>query len=123
VYTLLLFFVMSDQLNDFIATQHQTNLHLTESMARVETLLGETTKRLFGGDGQEGALPYIMRQSEETKKEQGERFATIEKRTAKLETWKTGALKWVAGAVAVLALEGSALALYFQHIASKLPGR
>jgi hypothetical protein len=111
---------VSDQLNDFIATQHQTNLHLTESMARVETMLGETTKRLFGGDGQEGALPYIMRQAEETKNEQGERFDKIEKRTGKLETWKTGTLKWVAGAIAVLTLEGSALALYFQHFSSKI---
>lgn len=110
-----------DQLNDFISQQHQTNLHLTESMARVETLLSETTKRLLGGDGQEGALPYIMRQAEETKNEQGERFDKIEVRTEKLETWKISTVKWVAGAVAVLALEGSALALYFQHLANKLP--
>jgi hypothetical protein len=111
---------VSDQLNDFIATQHQTNLHLTESMARVETLVAETNKRLFGGDGQEGALPYIMRQSEETKKEQSERHAALEKRTGKLETWRTGTIKWVAGAIAVLALEGSALALYFQHLSGKV---
>lgn len=40
-----------DQLNEFIAAQHQTNLHLTESMTRVETLLAENSRRLFGGDG------------------------------------------------------------------------
>jgi hypothetical protein len=49
------------ELNDFIAAQHQTNIHLSEGMARVETLLAETNRRLFGGDGQQGALPYIIK--------------------------------------------------------------
>lgn len=110
-----------DQLNDFIATQHQTNIHLSESMARVQTLLEENSKRLFGGDGGEGALPFIMRTQKENAKTAEERCEKVETRAAALEGWKKSSRAWIAGAVAVLALEGSALALYFQHIASKLP--
>jgi hypothetical protein len=101
---------MSDQLNDFIAAQHQTNIHLSEGMARVETMLAENSKRLFGGDGQKGVLPYVVEKHDE-----------LEKRMGVVETWKTGTVKWVAGVIAVLALEGSALALYFNYLAGKLP--
>jgi hypothetical protein len=112
---------MSDQLNDFIAAQHQTNLHLTESMTRVETLLAENSRRLFGGDGQQGALPYMMQKVEKTAEEQNVRFGKIEKRAGSLEGWKRASLAWIAGAIAVLTLEGSALALYFQHLTNKFP--
>lgn len=94
---------MSDQLNDFIAAQHQTNIHLAESMTRCQTILEENSRRLFGGDGQEGTLPKI------------------ETRLQAVELWKIGTVRWIAGVIAVLTLEGSALALYFQHITSKFP--
>ena len=100
---------MSDQLNDFINAQHQTNIHLSESMARMEGILSENSKRLFGGDGQPGALPKIY-----------DKLVDIEKRTTVLELWKTGTVKWVAGVIAELTLEGSALALYFAHITGRL---
>jgi hypothetical protein len=112
---------MSDQLNDFIAAQHQTNIHLSEGMARTEQMLKDMNARLFGGDGQQGALPFIMQEAKIAAQEHSDRFTKIEKRTGKLEGWKKSSLAWVAGAVAVLTLEGSALARYFQHIASKLP--
>jgi hypothetical protein len=98
-----------DQLNDFIAAQHQTNLHLTESMARVETLLAENSRRLFGGDGQLGALPLLY-----------EKVNVVEKRTGALEGWKRSSVAWIAGAIAVLTLEASAFALYFQHLSGKI---
>jgi hypothetical protein len=119
---------VSDQLNDFIAAQHETNLKLTDSMARCEAgmerfseLLAENTKRLFGGDGVEGALPYIMKHAEQNAKTAEDRCEKVEKRAARLENWKRSSLAWVAGAVAVLTLEGTALAFYFHDLASKLP--
>jgi hypothetical protein len=112
---------MSDQLNDFIAAQHQTNLHLTESMTRVETLLAENSRRLFGGDGQQGALPFIMQEVKQNAEKAEERCEAVEKRAGSLESWKKTSLAWVAGAIAVLTLEGSALALYFQHLTNKFP--
>jgi hypothetical protein len=109
---------MSDQLNDFIAAQHQTNLHLTESMTRVETLLAENSRRLFGGDGQVGALPFIMQEVKQNAEKAEESCGKIEKRTRALETWKKNSRAYVAGVIAVLALEGSALAFYFNNVAS-----
>lgn len=97
---------MSDQLNDFISKQHERDIVNADRFARIETLLEQNSLRLFGGDGQKGALPYMQ--------EQHERVAT---RVGRLESWKSGTIKWIAGAVAVLTLEGSALAFYFNHVA------
>ena len=109
---------MSDQLNDFIAAQHVTNVHLAEGMTRVQTLLEENTKRLFGGDGGEGALPFIMRTQKENAKTAEERCEKVETRAASLEGWRKSSLAWIAGAVAVLTLEGTALAFYFNSVAN-----
>jgi hypothetical protein len=103
------------ELNDFIAAQHQTNIHLSEGMARVETLLAETNRRLFGGDGQQGALPYMIQEAKATVEEQRRRFDKIEIRTGALEGWKKSSLAWIGGAIALLTLEGTALALYFNE--------
>ena len=108
---------MSDQLNDFIAAQHVTNVHLAEGMTRVQTLLEENTKRLFGGGGGEGALPFIMRTQKENAKTAEERCEKVETRAAALEGWKKSSLAWIAGAIAVLTLEGTALAFYFNSVA------
>jgi hypothetical protein len=103
--------IMSDnQLNDFITAQHATNLSLTSSMSRIEQSMKDTNQRLFGGDGQKGVLPFVVEKHDE-----------LEKRMGTVETWKTGTVKWVAGVIAVLTLEGSALALYFNYLSGKLP--
>ena len=107
-----------ERFDDFIAQQHQTNMHLTEGMTRVQTLLEENSKRLFGGDGQVGALPFIMQKAEQNANEAATHREKIEKRTGALETWKKTSLAWIAGAVAVLTLEGTALAFYFNSIAN-----
>ena len=57
-----------------------------------------------------------MKKAEQNATEVRYRFEKVEKRTGALETWRTGTVKWVAGVIAVLALEGSALALYFQPV-------
>lgn len=109
---------MSERFDEFIAAQHQTNIHLSEGVTRIETILTENTKRLFGGDGQIGALPYIMQKAEQNATEAEKHRATIETRTSSLETWKKTSLAWIAGAVAVLTLEGTALAFYFNSVAA-----
>jgi len=104
---------MSDQLNEFISDQHATNLHLTECLARIEQSQKDTNVRLFGGDGQKGTLPYMIEKAEETAK-------TIDGRIKVLENWRGTSRAWIAGAVAILGLEGSALGLYISRISSHI---
>lgn len=104
------------ELNDFIHAQHETNLHLTETLSRIEQSQKDTVIRLFGGEGQKGVLPYMIEQAEETARAASERTSKIEARVTLLENWKLGTLKWVAGCVAVLALEGTAFGMYLTHI-------
>lgn len=111
---------MSD-LNEFVVAQHATNLAMTGALARIEQSQKDMSQRLFGGDGQKGALPYFAEKDEKQCKENDTRFEKVETRVGSLETWKLGNLKWIGGAVAVLTAEGTALAFYFNHIASKVP--
>lgn len=100
---------MSEQLNGFIEAQHAQNLLTAGALARIEESLKNTNQRLLGGDGQQGAIPYM-----------NEKVEKVVTRVGKLELWKTGTVKWVAGAVAVLVFEGGALGFYFTHIAGKV---
>lgn len=105
------------ELNDFIQSQHARDLENAKCQARTEQMLIDMNTRLFGSEGQKGVLPYIIETAEKSAKEAGCRFTAVETRTTALETWKTGTLKWVGGAVAVLTLEGTALAFYFNSVA------
>lgn len=109
---------MSDNqhLNEFIAAQHQLNLTMSGGLARIEQCQKDTNERLFGGNGQKGVLPYLIEKADASAKEEGERIGKIELRTTALESWKTGTLRWVGGVVAVISLEGTALALYFNSV-------
>lgn len=78
-------------------------------MARTEQMLKDMNGRLFGGDGQSGVLPKLY-----------ENVREVEKRTGALESWKKSSRAWVAGAAAVLTLQGTALAFYFQHVAGHI---
>lgn len=101
------------ELNDFIQSQHTRDLTITAAIATMTQAQQDMTRRMFGGDGQKGAIDYIAESIADQRKTTGE----IAVRVGTLETWRTGSIKWVAGAVAVLALEGTALGLYFSKIA------
>jgi len=96
---------VSDQLNTFIEAQHALNVTMAASLGRIEESLKNTNQRLLGGDGQQGAIPYM-----------NDKVEKVSARVGSLETWKAGTLKWVGGVVAVLTLEGTALALYINHV-------
>lgn len=100
---------MSDQLNGFIEAQHAQNLVVMQALGRIEQAQKDTSQRLLGGDGQQGAIPYMSSKVEK-----------ITDRVGRLEVWRTGTMKWVGGVVAVLTLEGGMLAFYFTHIAGKV---
>lgn len=109
---------MSDRLDSFIDSQHNMNVKLSESLSRIEQSQRDTIQRLFGGDGQKGVLPYMIEQAEQTKKDVDAAHVKIIARVGTLENWKRSSRAWVAGAVAVLALEGTALGFYFNKIAN-----
>lgn len=98
--------------------QHQINIENARSLGRIEEALDQMNTRLFGGPGQQGALHYITEQQKEAAATVEKETKALDVRVGSLERWKLGSRRWIAGAVAVLALEGSALAMYFNHIAS-----
>jgi hypothetical protein len=106
------------ELNDFIESAHTRDLKFTESIAKMAQAQEDMNRRLFGGDGQKGALDYIVTKVEESSKESIRQIAAVSDRTVVLEKWRGNSRAWIAGAVAVLGLEGTALGLYFNHIAS-----
>lgn len=106
------------QLNDFIAAAHERDLKFTDALARISQSQTDMSQRLFGGTNQKGALDYIVTKVEESSKESIRRIDDITSRTGALETWKKTSRSWVAGAVAILTLEGTALGFYFTKIAS-----
>ena len=106
--------------NEFVGEQHSLNIKMFESLARIEQSQKDTTQRLFGAEGQIGALPYITKKAEESAKEVGRRFDKIETRTTVLEGWKKGTVAWTAGAIAVLTFEAGALAFLLQHLHAAL---
>lgn len=98
---------MSEQFHEYVRQQQEINLKLTETLSRVEQKLDSNAERLFGAPGQEGAIKYLYTEAE-----------AVKVRVGLLETWKIGTVKWVAGAVAVLLMEGTALAFFANHVAS-----
>lgn len=87
-------------------------MNMGSALARIEQKLDDNSDRLFGKAGQKGAITFLHEANEELKDTCG---ATNTRVTA-LENWKSGTLKWIAGAVAVLTLEGSAVAFYFHTV-------
>lgn len=107
---------MSDQLNEFINKQHDRDIENATRYTRIETLLEQQSERLFGGPNQKGTLQFLHEEHEKV-------VASVELvsgRVGKIETWKTGTVKWIAGAVAVLTLEGTALAFVLNHVSSAI---
>jgi hypothetical protein len=98
-----------NQLNEFINAQHAQNLTVMQALGRIEQAQKDTTQRLFGGDGQQGAIPYMASAAKE-----------LTVRVGALETWKTGTIKWVGGVCALLGAEGALLAFYFSHVSAKV---
>jgi hypothetical protein len=76
-------------------------------------------ERLFGGPNRKGALDYLVSKVEEASKESIRQITVVADRTTALESWRGTSRAWLAGAVAVLGLEGTALGLFFQHLSSK----
>ena len=106
------------ELNDFINAQHTRDLDLATTLAKIEQSQQDTSARLFGGPNQKGMLPFMIETAAATAKELRVEIKDITTRTTVLEGWRTSSRAWVAGAVAVFALEGTALGLYFSKIAS-----
>lgn len=96
-------------INSFIEAQHALNVTMSNTLGRIEEAQKNTSQRLLGGDGQKGAIPYM-----------NEKLEKVTTRVGKLETWKVGTLKWVAGVVAVLTAEGALLGFYFSHLAARV---
>jgi hypothetical protein len=105
---------VSEQLHEFIEKQHARDLVNAERYTRIETLLQQQGERLFGGPNQKGALVFLHEEHEKAVAS----VTLVSDRVGKLETWKTGTVKWLAGAVAVLTLEGTALAFFANHVAT-----
>ena len=78
----------------------------------------DMNERLFGGPGRKGALDYIVTKVEESSKESIRQIDAVTNRTTALESWRGTSRAWLAGAVGVLGLEGTALGLYFSKVAS-----
>ncbi len=96
-------------LHDFIAAQHERDLRTTDTLATIAQSQKYMYARLFGGENQQGILPYMIETVKEQSAKIDHRLKEVETRTTSLETWRTGSKRWIAGAVAVLALEGTAL--------------
>jgi|SRR5271166_2795101 len=110
----------NDQLNDFIQSAHERDLKFTDSIARMAQAQEDMNTRLFGGPNQRGALDYIVGKVEESSKESIRQITDVADRTTALEGWRGTSRAWLAGAVAVLGLEGTALGLYFSKVATHL---
>lgn len=111
------------ELSEFINSSHERDLKLTDSLARIAQAQLDMNVRLFGGDGQKGAIPYMIEQAKEHADKVDKDMESVRVRVGKLETWRTGTKRWIAGAVAVLALEGTALGLYFSKISSHISSK
>ena len=105
---------MSEQLSEFIEKQHARDILNAERYSRIETMLTANSERLFGGPNQKGVLTFIHEEHAKA----CDATALIASRVGKLEAWKLGTLKWVGGVVALLSLEGTALAFYFSHVSA-----
>lgn len=108
----------SDQLNDFIASVHERDIKFTEAIAKFSQAQTDMSARLFGGPDQKGMLPYMIEKSETSAKELRGEIKIVEDRTGALEGWRKTSRAWVAGAVAVLTLEGTALGMWFSRFAA-----
>jgi hypothetical protein len=106
-----------DQLNDFINAQHERDLCITKTLATIEQQQKDMSERLFGGPNQKGLLPYLIEQHAETAKDIRASVEKVNVRATALETWRTASTRWIAGAVAVLALQGTALGMWLTHTA------
>lgn len=95
-------------------------IEMSASQARTEQMLKDMNERLFGGPGQKGALSYMVERADERIRVEDVTTEKLTTRIVSLETWKTGTIKWVGGVVAVIGLEGTAVALYLNHIAAKV---
>jgi hypothetical protein len=96
-----------DQFTWFMESQHDLNLKMSASLGRLEETTHTTNVRLFGGDGQQGAMPKLY-----------EKITTVETRVGTLEGVKNSTRSWIAGALAVFTLEGTALGIYFSKVAA-----
>ena len=108
----------NDQLNDFIESAHARDLKFTEAISKMAQAQEDMNERLFGGPNRKGALDYLVSKVEESSKESIRQITVVADRTAALESWRGTSRAWLAGAVAVLGLEGTALGLYFSKVAS-----
>ena len=106
------------ELNDFITAAHERDLKFTEAIARMAQAQEDMNTRLFGNAAQQGVLPHLIAKIDESSKEQLRQVTAVANRTTVLENWRGASRAWLAGAVAVLTLEGTALGLYFSKIAS-----
>ncbi len=106
------------ELNDFINAQHNRDIEITKTLATIAQSQTDMSARLFGGEGQKGMLPYMIETAAATAKELRGDIKLVSDRTSALEGWRRGSKAWVAGAVAVLSLEGTALGLYFSKISA-----
>ena len=107
-----------DQLNSFIREAHERDIKITESLATIAQSQKDLSARLFGGSNQVGVLAQMVAACNTSHVECKESRTNIQTRVSSLETWRTGTIKWVAGVVAVLALEGTALGAWLTHAAT-----
>ena len=108
----------NEQLINYMAQHSERDLHIQEAigeLAKNVAIVAQSQKylstRLFGGENQKGVLTYLVEKNDEHIKDYNVRVGS-------LETWRSGTKRWIAGAVAVLTLEGTALGMYFSKVSA-----
>lgn len=99
---------------------------LTEFMLKQSETTGAIAKqvddmhtRLFG-NGQPGALQNLETAIAKTNGGMVETKEKLSARIDKIEGYRNGDKKWLAGAFAVIGTEGAALGFYFHYLAAKV---
>lgn len=91
----------------------------TEITSQTNQRVEDMHTRLFG-NGQPGALKYLADAAHEAKEEAAKVRTELDSRVDKLEKFRIGDRRWVAGALAVLGTEGAGLGIYFHYLFGKV---
>lgn len=91
----------------------------TELTARIDQRVEDLHGRLFG-NGQPGILRHISDMADSAKDETVRVRSELGTRINTLESYRKLDRRWLAGALAVLGAEGTALGIYSHYIAGKV---
>ena len=108
----------NEQLINFMQAQYDRDLLLTKTISDLAVNVGAVAQaqkdfscRLLGGENQKGVLTYLVEKNDK-------HIEDYNTRVGSLETWRRTSRSWIAGAVAVLTLEGTAIGVYFSKVSA-----